>query len=136
MTEAVHALMDPELSLVEPETRVYFADCWDHSRRLQDSIEGNRELSTDLVDVHLSQLSHRMNEVMKVLTIFAAIFIPLTFIAGLYGMNFDPEASRWNMPELGWAYGYPAALAVMAVVGIALFLYFVRKGWIGSGASR
>lgn len=132
-TEAVHALMDPELSLVEAETRVYLADCWDHARRLQDSIEGNRELSTDLVDVHLSQQGHRMNEVMKVLTIFAAIFIPLTFIAGIYGMNFD-TASPWNMPELGWAYGYPAALGVMGVVGVALFLYFVRKGWIGPGS--
>jgi len=129
--EAVHKLLDPELALVSDETRVYFADCWDHTRRLQDSLDSNRELGTDLADVYLSHLSHRMNEIMKVLTIFAAIFIPLTFVAGIYGMNFDPAASRWNMPELGWAYGYPAALTVMAGIGIGLFLYFVRKGWIG-----
>lgn len=130
-TEAVHKLLDPELALVTNETREYLADCWDHARRMQDSIESNRELSTDLVDMHLSRLSHRMNEVMQVLTIFAAIFIPLTFVAGIYGMNFDPAVSPWNMPELGWVYGYPAALTLMGVMGVTLFLGFVRKGWIG-----
>ena len=74
-------------------------------------------------------VSNRMNEVMKVLTIIATIFIPLTFIAGIYGMNFDPDASPWNMPELRWYYGYPFSLAVMAAVAVALVLYFRKKGW-------
>lgn len=77
--------------------------------------------------------SNRMNEVMKVLTMIATIFIPLTFIAGIYGMNFDPGAGPWNMPELGWRYGYPAALLSMLVIGGILLLWFRRKGWLGGG---
>jgi magnesium transporter len=72
-----------------------------------------------------------MNEVMKVLTIFASIFIPLTFIAGIYGMNFNPEASRWNMPELNQPYGYIGAWAVMVLVAVIMMLYFRAKGWLG-----
>jgi magnesium transporter len=71
-----------------------------------------------------------MNEVMKVLTIMATIFIPLTFVAGIYGMNFNSATSPWNMPELGWRYGYPAALAVMAVTAVGLVYYFRRKNWL------
>ncbi|MCP4327153.1 MAG: hypothetical protein GY791_01785 [Alphaproteobacteria bacterium] len=74
-----------------------------------------------------------MNEVMKVLTIIATIFIPLSFITGVYGMNFDPAVSPWNMPELGWYFGYPFALAVMAVIGCGLLFYFWRRGWIWRG---
>jgi magnesium transporter len=131
--EAVHGLLNPDVTLVSEPTRPYLADCWDHSRRLADALEADRELSNDLVDLHLAHQGQRLNEIMKVLTIFAALFIPLTFIAGIYGMNFDSAASRWNMPELGWAYGYPAALGAMALVAVALVLYFVRKGWIGRG---
>jgi magnesium transporter len=72
-----------------------------------------------------------MNEVMKVLTMIATVFIPLTFIAGIYGMNFDPAAGPWNMPELGWRYGYPAALLSMVVIGGILLFWFRRKGWLG-----
>jgi magnesium transporter len=71
-----------------------------------------------------------MNDVMKLLTLIATIFIPLTFIAGVYGMNFDPKASPFNMPELGWRYGYPAVLGVMVLVGLVLGGYFLRKGWL------
>jgi magnesium transporter len=80
-------------------------------------------------------MSHRLNEVMKVLTIIATIFIPLTFVAGIYGMNFD-RSSPWNLPELGWRYGYPACLLAMAALGGALYLWFRRKGWIGSDSDR
>jgi len=83
-----------------------------------------------LYDMYMSGLSNRMNEVMKVLTIIATIFIPLTFVAGIYGMNFDPEASPYNMPELSWYWGYPASLGVMIVIGIIMVIYFRRKQWV------
>jgi magnesium transporter len=82
------------------------------------------------VDEDMSAVSNRMNEIMKVLTIMATIFIPLTFIAGIYGMNFDTKASPYNMPELGWAYGYPALLLLMAIVAGGMLYYFRRKRWI------
>ena len=134
MSIALQRILRPELELVASETRIYFADCWENSRRLLESIDAHRELGNDLLDLHMSQLSHKLNEVMKVLTIFSALFIPLTFVAGIYGMNFDPGASPWNMPELGWAYGYPVAIGVMLVMAGGLFVYFVRKGWIGSSS--
>jgi magnesium transporter len=83
------------------------------------------------VETYLSSLSNRMNEIMKVLTMMATVFIPLSFIAGLYGMNFDPRASPWNMPELGWRYGYPFALGLMVAVAGGLLWSFWRRGWIG-----
>ena len=81
------------------------------------------------MNLHLSLLSQKMNEVMKVLTIIATIFIPLSFVAGLYGMNFDRDASRWNMPELGWSFGYPAVLGGMVLLAGGMLLYFRRRGW-------
>jgi len=131
LTVALQRMLRPELELISKDTRIYLADCWENSRRQLESIDAHRELGNDLFDLHMSQLSHKLNEVMKVLTIFSALFIPLTFVAGIYGMNFDPDASRWNMPELSWAYGYPAAIAVMLSLAIGLLIYFVRKGWIG-----
>jgi magnesium transporter len=83
------------------------------------------------MDLYLSGVSNRMNETMKVLTVISTIFLPLTFIAGVYGMNFKNETSPWNMPELGWRYGYPFALALMVVSAGALLVFYRRKGWIG-----
>jgi magnesium transporter len=96
-----------------------------------DLTETHRETASGLLDTYHSSISTRMNEIMKVLTIIATIFIPLSFIAGVYGMNFDPEKSPWNMPELDWYFGYPYALALMAAVAAGLIIYFVRNGWIG-----
>ena len=128
--EALAALARDENPLISAETRVYLRDCYDHTIQIIDLLEGDRELCSDLRDYYLSTISNRMNEVMKVLTIIATIFIPLSFIAGVYGMNFDPAASRWNMPELKWAFGYPFALGLMAAVAGALLIYFWRKGWL------
>ena len=114
---------------IRDETRTYLRDCHDHAVQVTELLEGAREMAASLMDFYLSSMGNRMNEVMKVLTIYAALFIPLTFIAGIYGMNFDPQASRWNMPELGWALGYPFALGLMAVVAGVLLLYFRRKKW-------
>ncbi len=94
-----------------------------------DLLESEREVVSTLMDVYLSQVSHRMNEVMKVLTIIATIFIPLSFIAGVYGMNFDTD-SPYNMPELGWRYGYPAVVTIMLLIGIGMLVYFRRKKWL------
>jgi len=83
-----------------------------------------------MLDIYMSSVSNKMNEVMKVLTIFAAIFIPLTFIAGVYGMNFNPDASPINMPELNWAWGYPMVWIIMITVAFILLIYFKRKKWL------
>jgi magnesium transporter len=112
------------------ETRLYLRDVVDHATVAVDIVETLRELVSSMMDLHQSHLANRMNEVMKVLTIIATIFIPLSFIAGVYGMNFDRSAGPFNMPELGWAMGYPAALAVMAGVAAGLLLFFRRRGWI------
>lgn len=121
--EVINALQREEAHLVRPETRVFLRDCYDHTIQVIDMVETYRDLASGLLEVYLSSASNRLNEVMKVLTIISTIFIPLNFIAGLYGMNFH------NMPELDWRYGYPMALGVMATVGISLVVYFRRKGW-------
>ena len=97
---------------------------------LVELLETYRELGSGLTDLYLSSVSNRMSEVMKVLTVISTIFIPLTFIAGIYGMNFDPKVSPLNMPELKWFFGYPFALLLMlGVAGVILF-FFKKKGWI------
>jgi len=108
---------------------VFVRDVYDHAVQIVDLVENFREIGSDLMGLYLSQISNRMNEVMKVLTMIATVFIPLGFIAGLYGMNFDRQVSPWNMPELGWAFGYPAALGLMGLIAAALLVYFARKGW-------
>jgi len=113
------------------ETRTHLRDCYDHAVQVLDLLENHRELASGLMDFHMSMVSNRMNEIMKVLTITATIFIPLSFVAGLYGMNFDPDASRWNMPELSMPFGYLGALALMGTMGGGMLLYFKRKGWLG-----
>lgn len=93
--------------LISGEVQIYLRDCYDHAVQVLDMVETYRELAASLMDVYLSAVSNRMNEVMKTLTVISTIFIPLTFIAGIYGMNFNPQASPWNMPELSWYWGYP-----------------------------
>jgi magnesium transporter len=132
LRDMMSALLREERALIAPETRVFLRDCYDHVVQIIDMIETYREVVTGLVDVHFSQTSNRLNDVMRVLTVISSIFIPLSFIAGVYGMNFDPEASSWNMPELRWVYGYPFAIGLMASVGLGFFTFFYRRGWIGS----
>ena len=128
--DAISAFSREESHLIKPETTVFVRDCYDHIIQVIDMIETYRDLASGLQEAYLSSLSNRMNEIMKVLTIISTIFIPLTFIAGIYGMNFDPDASPLNMPELEWYWGYPFSLTVMAVVAIALIFFFRRKGWL------
>lgn len=110
--------------LIKESTSVYLRDVYDHTVQAIDTVETFREMISGMLDTYLSSVSNRMNEVMKILTIIATIFIPLTFIAGIYGMNFQ------YMPELGWRYGYFAVLGVMAGVVVFMVLYFRRKGWL------
>lgn len=131
--EMLSSLIRDESPFITAETRIFLRDCYDHAIQLIDMIETYREIASGLVDIQLSSVSNRMNEVMKVLTMIATIFIPLTFIAGIYGMNFDPDSSPWNMPELLWRYGYPGALLAMGAIAGGLLLWFRRKGWLGGG---
>ncbi len=130
--EAFNSLVRDADGFIEADTAIHLRDCYDHLLRLIELVEVAREQCSDLLNLYLSIQSNRMNEVMKVLTIIATIFIPLSFVAGLYGMNFDPQVSPWNMPELGWRYGYPAALLVMAAIAVALLALFWRRGWFRS----
>jgi magnesium transporter len=130
LRDMLSSLYRDETPLLSADTRVYIRDCYDHSIRLLDVIETYREVTTGLMDLYMSGQSNRMNEVMKVLTMMATVFIPLTFIAGIYGMNFNTQKSPLNMPELEWYWGYPACLLVMAVTAALLVYYFYRKGWL------
>ncbi len=128
--DAMNELLREESALVRPQTKVFLRDCYDHTVQVMDMVETYRELTSGLIDEYMSSVSNRMNEIMKVLTIIATLFIPLTFIVGIYGMNFDRGASPYNMPELGWRYGYPAVVAVMTVVAVGMLSYFRRKKWL------
>lgn len=115
---------------ISEETKLFLRDCYDHSVQLIDITDGYRELSSGLMDVYLSSAGHKMNEVMRVLTVVATIFIPLTFLAGIYGMNFDGEKSPYNMPELRWQYAYPVFLVINLSIGLAMLWFFWRLGWL------
>ncbi|MDP8254311.1 MAG: magnesium/cobalt transporter CorA [Candidatus Alcyoniella australis] len=130
LREALSSLMRDDSTLVQDVTRLYLRDAYDHIVQIIELIESSREVAMGLMDLYLSMVSNRMNEVMKLLTIIATIFIPLSFIAGLYGMNFDPEISPLNMPELSWYWGYPFALTLMALMTAAMVLFFWRRGWL------
>ncbi|MFC1799660.1 magnesium/cobalt transporter CorA [Candidatus Eisenbacteria bacterium] len=124
LREALSKLERSESDLIAESTRIYIRDVYDHSIQVIDTVESLRDMVSGMLDTYLSSVSNRMNEVMKVLTIIATIFIPITFIAGVYGMNFAV------MPELGWNWAYFAVLGIMAGVAIAMLIYFKRKRWL------
>jgi magnesium transporter len=128
--DLLNALIRGDYPTISAGTAVYIRDCYDHAAFLLDAVVTYREMVGDLTELYVSTISNRMNEVMKVLTLVATIFIPLTFIVGVYGMNFDTRVSKWNMPELEWAYGYPAVMLFMLAVAIGLLVFFRRKGWL------
>lgn len=136
MRDVVNELVRDDCPLIRGETRVYLRDCYDHTVQLIDVIETEREVLSGLMDVYLSNVSNRMNEVMKTLTVIATVFMPLTFIAGVYGMNFKTEVSAWNMPELSWRYGYVMIWAVMLVTAGTMLWMFWRNGWLGGRGGR
>jgi magnesium transporter len=124
LREVVNALDRGESTLIRKTTGIYLRDVYDHTIQVIDTVETFRDMVSGMLDIYLSSVSNRMNEVMKVLTIIATIFIPLTFIAGIYGMNFS------FMPELGWRFGYFGALGVMALIFVAMVIYFKRRAWL------
>ncbi|HEY9710535.1 MAG TPA: magnesium/cobalt transporter CorA, partial [Oculatellaceae cyanobacterium] len=127
--DAINSLIRDGSDLISPEVRIYLRDCYDHAVQVMDMVETYRELASGLMDVYLSAVGNKMNEIMKLLTVISSIFIPLTFLAGVYGMNFNTEKSPWNMPELNWYWGYPACLAAMAAIALGLVFFFWRRGW-------
>jgi len=130
LRDGINSLLRDETLLISMEVKVFLRDVYDHVVQVIDSIENQREMVYSLYDMYMSALSNRMNEVMKVLTIIATIFIPLTFIAGIYGMNFNPAAGPWNMPELTWPWGYPAAIMLMLIIALLMILFFKKKRWL------
>ena len=127
--EMINELVRDSLPHISPDTRIHLRDCYDHVVQVVDAVDTYRELTSDMRDFYLSSVSNNMNEVMKVLTIISTIFIPLSFVAGVYGMNFE-STSPWNMPELKWYYGYPFSLALMGLVAFGLLIYFRRRRWL------
>jgi magnesium transporter len=134
--DLVNALLREENPMISRETRLYLRDTYDHAVQVMDMVETFREITSGLMDLYLSGVSNRMNETMKVLTIISTVFLPITAIAGVYGMNFHHESSPWNMPELDWYYGYPFAWALMLASVLGLLWFYRRMGWIGRGVSR
>ncbi len=128
--DALNNLMREGADLVTHDTALYFRDCQDHINRLIEAADTDRETCGELRELYFAMLGEKNNAVMKVLTIIATIFIPMSFIAGLYGMNFDSSVSVLNMPELRWAFGYPFALAMMGMLASGLIYYLYRKGWL------
>ena len=124
LREVVSGLERSESELVRHETKVYLRDLYDHTIQVIDAVESYRDMVSGMQDLYLSSISNRMNEVMKVLTIIATIFIPLGFMAGIYGMNFE------FMPELAWKWSYPLFWGAIATVSGSMLLYFRKKKWI------
>src|SRR5512143_241125 len=124
LREVVNSMTKHESPLVRESTSPYLRDVYDHVIHVIDSVDIYREMISSMLDMYLSSVSNRLNEVMKVLTVISLIFMPITFIAGVYGMNFK------NMPELEWRYGYFYSLIGMFGIGVAMFIYFKRKQWM------
>lgn len=127
--EALGHLLRSDDSPLSAATRRYIRDVLDHHMRIGDMIDNLAEVTRSLHELYLMSVGQRMNDVMKLLTIIATIFIPLTFIAGIYGMNFDPDASPWNMPELRARFGYPLVMLLFAAIGVGMAWMFRRRGW-------
>jgi magnesium transporter len=124
LREVINSLARGESSLVTEPARVYLRDVYDHTIQTIDTIETYRDMVSGMLDIYLSSVSNRLNSVMKVLTIIATIFMPLTFLAGVYGMNFK------FMPELEWRWGYPLVWLIMAGIGVSMLIYFRKKKWL------
>ncbi len=124
LREVISGMSRKESKIIQESTEIFLRDVYDHTVQVIDTVETYRDMISGMLDTYLSSISNRMNEVMKVLTIFAAIFIPLTFVAGIYGMNFS------YMPELGWKWGYFTVLAVMVAMVVTMLIYFKNKKWL------
>jgi magnesium transporter len=129
LQDIVYALEKERDTFLRKGTYLFLRDLADHLKHFIGGIESHREAVNGLMDLYLSSASHKMNEIIKFLTVISTIFMPLTFIVGIYGMNFKTDAGWWNMPELSWKYGYPAIMFIMAAIAGAMVFYFKRKKW-------
>jgi magnesium transporter len=135
LRDVVNGLLHHQEGPITETTRIYLRDCYDHTVQLMDLVESYRDVVSGLMELYLSSVGLRTNEIMRVLTVISAIFIPLTFIAGLYGMNFAPNPPEnrslpWNMPELYSPYGYVGAVGVMILIAVIQLIIFKRKKWL------
>lgn len=128
--DAIAALLREDLKLIGKHTRVYLRDCADHSAHVLDMVDSYRDMSVAVMELLISTQNRQLNEAMSMLTMIATIFIPLSFVVGIYGMNFNTEVSPWNMPELDWKYGYPLILMLLLGIGLGMLSFFKRKDWI------
>jgi magnesium transporter len=128
--DVLSQLVRDESGLIAERTKPFFRDCYDNAVLIMDMLESFRDATRNFMDLYLTSVNIRTNEIIRVLTIVTSIFIPLTFIAGIYGMNFDPKKGPLNMPELEWPFGYPFALCLMAAVAIGMIAFFKRKNWL------
>ncbi len=124
LREVISALKREDSGLVQENIRVYLRDVYDHTIQVMDTVETFRDMVSSMLDIYLSIVSNRMNETMKVLTIIATLFIPMTFVAGIYGMNFE------IMPELKWFWGYPMVWGIVVLICLVMLFYFKRKKWL------
>lgn len=129
--EVLYSLVRDERDLIHEQTRVFLRDCADHTIQVMELVETYRDMTASMLDIYLSGASNRMNETIRILTVIATIFMPLTFLVGVYGMNFASQSeSPWAMPELSWYYGYPILWLVMILIGGGMMLYFMRRRWL------
>ena len=130
--DVCNALLHDESGIVSRQTKIFLRDAYDHTVQIMDLIESYRDMVSGLTEMYLSAVGMRTNEIMRVLTVMSAIFIPLTFVAGLYGMNFDYDGGKmpWNLPELHMPHGYLGCLTIMATIAIGQIIFFKRKKWL------
>jgi magnesium transporter len=128
--EVIYSMEKDIFPLIQKSTRIFLRDLYDHIKNSMDTIENYREVLNGLVETYHSGSAFRLNEIVKVLTIISTIFIPLTFIVGIYGMNFNPDISPWNLPELNSPYGYPLVLGIMIMIAVGLLFFFKKKKWL------
>ncbi|MGB8167839.1 MAG: magnesium/cobalt transporter CorA [Chthoniobacteraceae bacterium] len=130
--DVVNALLHDESGIVSKQTKIFLRDCYDHTIQIMDLVESYRDVASGLMELYLSAVGMRTNEIMRVLTVMSSIFIPLTFVVGLYGMNFDFAGGQmpFNMPELHQPHGYLVCLGVMVVISIGQIIFFKRKQWL------
>lgn len=136
LQDVIGALMRENTPLFDEDTQIHLRDCLDHTAQLLDMLDNNKDLATHLMEMAEAAAGHRLNEIMRFLTVMSSIFIPLTFIAGIYGMNFNTEQSPWNMPELNFYLGYPLSILMMLATVFGLLLFFRHKGWLGIPGSE
>jgi magnesium transporter len=128
--EVLNQLLRDDHVLITPNTLIYLRDCYDHTVQVMELLETYRDMTASMLDIYLSSISHRTNEVMRLLTLIATIFIPLTFIVGVYGMNFDPAAGPLSMPELSWRYGYVGVWGLMIALAAGMLWQFRKRKWL------